>query len=149
MARASLKAADYDLIVDSQGLLKSALWTGAARGLRCGYDAASAREPIAARFYDRCYAVAREMHAIERNRRLLAQAIGYELDDLRPDYGLSGLAARLPVQVEALVADRIAGGVPALVAHQGAAFGELLIALLDRAALAEQRHHFAALHALG
>lgn len=96
VARASLKAADYDLIVDSQGLLKSALWTRVARGPRCGYDAASAREPIAARFYDRRYAVPREMHAIERNRRLLAQALGYELDDLRPDYGLSGLAARLP-----------------------------------------------------
>ncbi len=95
-ARTRLKAADYDLIVDSQGLLKSALWTRVARGPRCGYDAASAREPIAARFYDRRYAVPREMHAIERNRRLLAQALGYELDDLRPDYGLSGLAARLP-----------------------------------------------------
>lgn len=95
-ARASLKEAEYDLIVDSQGLLKSALWTWAARGVRCGYDAASAREPVAARFYDRRFAVPREMHAIERNRRLLAQALGYELDDLQPDYGLGGLAARLP-----------------------------------------------------
>jgi heptosyltransferase I len=108
-ARASLKAADYDLIVDSQGLLKSALWTRAARGLRCGYDAASAREPIAARFYDRCYAVAREMHAIERNRRLLAQALGYELDNLRPDYGLGGLAERLPAPGVALPGRYVVG----------------------------------------
>jgi heptosyltransferase I len=95
-ARASLRTEDYDLVVDAQGLLKSALWTRAARGVRCGYDSASAREPLAAPFYDRRYAVSREMHAIERNRRLLAQAIGYELDELRPDYGLTGLAARLP-----------------------------------------------------
>ena len=108
-AKASLKAADYDLVVDSQGLFKSAIWTRAARGPRCGYDAASARESVAARFYDRCYAVAREMHAIERNRRLLAQAFGYELDDLRPDYGLTGLAARLPVPGIALPGRYVVG----------------------------------------
>ena len=108
-ARTSLQATDYDLIVDSQGLLKSALWTRAARGPRCGYDAVSAREPIAARFYDRRYVVAREMHAIERNRRLLAQAVGYELDDLRPDYGLVGLAARLPTPGVALPGRYVVG----------------------------------------
>ena len=95
-ARTSLKAERYDLVVDAQGLLKSALWTRTARGVRCGYDADSAREPVVARLYDRRFAVPREMHAIERNRRLLAQALGYELDDLRPDYGLAGLATRLP-----------------------------------------------------
>ncbi len=109
VARTSLQATDYDLIVDSQGLFKSALWTRAARGPRCGYDAASAREPVAARFYDRRYPVAREMHAIERNRRLLAQAVGYELDDLRPDYGLSGLAARLPAPGVALPGRYVVG----------------------------------------
>ena len=108
-ARASLKAEAYDLVVDSQGLLKSALWTRAARGPRCGYDAASAREPVAARFYDRRYTVPREMHAIERNRRLLAQALGYELDDLRPDYGLTGLATRLPAPGVALPARYVVG----------------------------------------
>lgn len=108
-ARISLKAEDYDLIVDSQGLLKSALWTRAARGPRCGYDAASAREPIAARFYDRRFAVSRELHAIERNRRLLAQAMGYALDDLSPDYGLAGLAARLSAPAIELPAPYVVG----------------------------------------
>lgn len=108
-ARASLKAESYDLVVDAQGLLKSALWTRAARGVRCGYDADSAREPVVARFYDRRFAVSRELHAIERNRRLLAQALGYELDDLRPDYGLSGLAARLPAPGVALPARYVVG----------------------------------------
>ena len=108
-ARASLKAEDYDRVVDSQGLLKSALWTWAARGPRCGYDAASAREPVAARFYDHRHAVPREMHAIERNRRLLAQAMGYALDDLSPDYGLAGLAARLPAPGVGLPARYVVG----------------------------------------
>lgn len=108
-ARTSLKAESYDLVVDAQGLLKSALWTRAARGVRCGYDADSAREPVVARFYERRFAVSRELHAIERNRRLLAQALGYELDDLRPDYGLSGLAARLPAPAVALPARYVVG----------------------------------------
>lgn len=96
-ARAMLKADTYDFVVDTQGLVKSALWARAARGLRCGYNADSAREPLASYFYDKRYSVPREMHAIERNRRLLAQALGYGLDNLRPDYGLSGLIDRLPM----------------------------------------------------
>ena len=108
-ARAALQATDYDWVVDTQGLLKSALWTRWARGPRCGYDAASAREPLAARFYERHYAVPREMHAIERNRRLLAQALGYTLDDPRPDYGLAGLAARLPAPDVSLPARYVVG----------------------------------------
>lgn len=95
-ARALLKSEAYDLVVDTQGLFKSALWAHAAQGLRCGYDSDSAREPLAARFYDRRFSVPREMHAIERNRRLLAQALDYALDEVGPDYGLTGLAARLP-----------------------------------------------------
>lgn len=108
-ARISLKSEPYDLVVDAQGLLKSALWARAARGVRCGYDADSAREPVVARFYERRFAVSRELHAIERNRCLLAQALGYALDDLRPDYGLAGLAARLPAPGIELPASYVVG----------------------------------------
>ena len=67
----------YDLILDSQGLLKSALIAGQARGVKCGYDANSAREPIAARFYDRHCSVSKAAHAVTRNRLLAAAAFGY------------------------------------------------------------------------
>jgi heptosyltransferase-1 len=70
----------YDLILDTQGLLKSALITTQAHGVKCGYDANSAREPIAARFYERCYAVAKAAHAVTRNRLLAAAAFGYVAD---------------------------------------------------------------------
>jgi heptosyltransferase-1 len=50
-------------------------------------DRASAREPIAARFYDVAHAVPRALHAVERNRRLTAAALGYSLD-AAPEYGL-------------------------------------------------------------
>jgi len=85
--RASVAAERYDAIVDTQGLLKSALITRAARGRRHGMDRASAREGLAARFYDVRHAVPRGLHAVERNRRLTAAALGYALEG-NADYGL-------------------------------------------------------------
>jgi len=76
-ARRNVRAAGYDRIVDIQGLLKSAWVARWARGVTSGYDSASAREPLAARCYDRRFAVARTLHAIDRNRRLAASALGY------------------------------------------------------------------------
>ncbi len=85
--RRSVAAGGYDAVVDTQGLLKSALITRAACGVRHGMDRASAREPIAARFYDATHAVPRGLHAVERNRRLSAAALGYSLEGAL-DYGL-------------------------------------------------------------
>jgi ADP-heptose:LPS heptosyltransferase len=62
----------YDLVIDTQGLLKSALIARMARGRRCGYAASSAREPIAARFYDaasRCQTISTPSNAIVGSRR--------------------------------------------------------------------------------
>lgn len=94
-ARQALRTQHYDWVLDSQGLLKSALWCRMARGVRVGYDPSSAREPLAARFYDRRLPVARQQHAIDRNRQLMAAALGYSLDQPLPDYGLQGLSDRL------------------------------------------------------
>lgn len=75
--RDALRSERYDVIVDSQGLIKSALVAALARGRRHGLDRASAREPLAARFYDVEHAVPAGLHAIERNRRLAGAALGY------------------------------------------------------------------------
>lgn len=75
--RRSLRARQWDYVIDTQGLLKSALVTRSAPGRSYGLDRASAREPIAARFYDTKIAVSRELHAVERNRHLAAAALGY------------------------------------------------------------------------
>ena len=77
----------YDAVIDTQSLIKSALISACALGERHGMDAASARESLAASFYQHRHAVARDMHAVARNRRLTAAALGYELD-LALDYGL-------------------------------------------------------------
>ena len=68
---------DIDDVVDTQGLLRSALIARAARGRRHGYDSSSIREPLASVFYDVRYRVSRDLHAVERNRLLSGLALGY------------------------------------------------------------------------
>ncbi|MFZ5556247.1 MAG: lipopolysaccharide heptosyltransferase I [Pseudomonadota bacterium] len=86
--RAALRAERYDRIIDSQGLVKSAVLAALADGPRCGYDRASAREPLASLLYGRRCAVDRALHAVERNRRLAACCAGYALDG-ELDYGIA------------------------------------------------------------
>jgi heptosyltransferase-1 len=86
--RASLQAENYDRVIDTQGLLKSALIARMAHGRRCGHDVSSAREPLAARFYEATFEVPRNLHAVERNRRLAALAAGY-VASAAPDYGIA------------------------------------------------------------
>ena len=85
--RRRIAAQAYDAVIDTQGLLKSALITCFTSGTRHGFDRESAREPFASRFYDRTHAVPRDLHAVERNRRLTAAALGFSLEE-RIDYGL-------------------------------------------------------------
>ena len=86
--RRELKAESYDKIIDTQGLVKSAWLARLAHGPSYGQDKATAREPLAASFYDHCFHVARGRHAVERNRDLAAQALGYPLPQSPPDYGI-------------------------------------------------------------
>jgi heptosyltransferase-1 len=90
-----LAARRYDLALDTQGLLKSALVTRCTRTVRCGYDRHSAREPLASLFYDRTFRVARDQHAVERNRQLAAAALGYVATGA-PDYGIRTPDIALP-----------------------------------------------------
>ncbi len=87
-ARRALKAERYDLVLDLQGLLKSALWAVQANGPRGGYDRASAREPLAALFYQRSAAVSTDLHAVERSRRLAARLLGYDPGATPPRFAL-------------------------------------------------------------
>ncbi|MBI4754396.1 MAG: lipopolysaccharide heptosyltransferase I [Betaproteobacteria bacterium] len=84
---ARLRSRRYDVVLDSQGLIKSALLARLALGHRRGYDSAAARESLAAHCYDQTFAIPTRLHAVERNRWLCAAALGYE-PDLPLDYGL-------------------------------------------------------------
>ncbi|WP_312116033.1 lipopolysaccharide heptosyltransferase I [Stutzerimonas nitrititolerans] len=86
--KARLRETRYDLVIDAQGLLKSAWLTRYVKAPVAGLDRDSAREPLASRFYDRRYAVPRDQHALERVRQLFAQALGYELPQGIGNYGL-------------------------------------------------------------
>ena len=87
--RAELRREPYDLVLDLQGLLKSALWGLQARGPLVGYDRASIREPLAALFYSRRAAVPRQLQAVARNRLLAAAHLGYVLPATPPDFGIA------------------------------------------------------------
>jgi len=84
----ALRSEGYDLVIDAQGLLKSAVVARLAGAPVAGMDAESAREGIAARFYVRRVAVSRELHAIDRLRLLFGQVLGYQPDLAHVDYGL-------------------------------------------------------------
>lgn len=86
--KARLREARYDLVIDAQGLLKSAWLTRYVKAPVAGLDRDSAREPLASRFYDRACSVPRDQHALERVRQLFAKALGYELPSGKGDYGL-------------------------------------------------------------
>jgi len=72
-----LRSAQYDRVIDSQGLLKSALITFFANGETHGYDRDSIRESVACLFYGKKHAVDKEQHAIHRQKQLLAASLGY------------------------------------------------------------------------
>jgi heptosyltransferase-1 len=86
-----LRRCPYDAVIDTQGLLKSAWIAWAAHGPSHGLDFASAREPLSL-FYDRTYSVPWTKHAVERNRDLASNALGY-VASASVDYGLRRPAA--------------------------------------------------------
>ncbi|MBI5436554.1 MAG: lipopolysaccharide heptosyltransferase I [Nitrosomonadales bacterium] len=90
-----LRTRHYDLALDAQGLLKSALITRCVPAMRCGFDWKSAREPLASLFYDHTYSVAKNQHAVERNRQLAGLALGYTPQGA-PDYGIRAPDLMLP-----------------------------------------------------
>jgi heptosyltransferase-1 len=94
--RRELRSETYDLVIDTQGLVKSALLAVLAHGPRCGQDRKSVREALASVFYERRFHVARGRHAVERNRDLAAQTLGYAPPQSAPDYGLRVPRDRLP-----------------------------------------------------
>jgi len=87
-----LQAQTYDAVIDTQGLLKSAVIAARARGPICGYAADSAREPMASRFYQRRFSVSTSEHAVVRNRLLAAAALGYAVSEAA-DYGIAAESA--------------------------------------------------------
>lgn len=83
-----LRRQSYDLVIDAQGLLKSAIISSFAKGPVAGLDWKSAREKSASWLYQRKCAVSPQQHAVKRMRELFAKALDYAVPDNIPDYGL-------------------------------------------------------------
>jgi heptosyltransferase-1 len=79
----------YDLIIDAQGLLKSANLARFAQGPRVGFDKHSARESLASLFYQQKISVNNNLHSIAKLRHLFAKIFTYQFDEKNIDYGLA------------------------------------------------------------
>jgi heptosyltransferase-1 len=90
-----LRSHRYDEIFDTQGLARSALLAWIAQGHRHGYDRDSIKERFASVVYDVRHKVSRDLHAIERNRRLTGLSLRYEPQGA-PDFGLDRARFRIP-----------------------------------------------------
>ncbi|WP_033744759.1 lipopolysaccharide heptosyltransferase I [Helicobacter pylori] len=72
----SLRAYEYDIIIDMQGLIKSALITQCLKApKKVGFDYASAREGLSALFYSQKVSIAYEEPILKRNFTLISQAL--------------------------------------------------------------------------
>ncbi|HSI37960.1 MAG TPA: lipopolysaccharide heptosyltransferase I [Methylotenera sp.] len=91
-AKEQISQKHYDIVLDSQGLLKSGLLTYFSRGKKHGYNRNSIREPVASSFYDTTHQVSRAQHAVTRNRALAASAFGYQNPTSLPEYGIQAAA---------------------------------------------------------
>ncbi len=68
---------DYDVLIDAQGLLKSALASKIISAKKIiGFSKDSIREPLASLFYDRHVSIAYEKNVIDRNVKVICKALG-------------------------------------------------------------------------
>jgi heptosyltransferase-1 len=95
--RRTLQSQRYDVILDTQCLIKSALLAHTAHGPSHGQDRDTAREGIASSFYDFTHHIPRDLHAVTRNRMLAAEALGYALPQTPPEYRLHIPQTALPL----------------------------------------------------
>ncbi|MEN6288159.1 lipopolysaccharide heptosyltransferase I [Bordetella pertussis] len=82
-----LRSVSYDVVLDMQGLLKSAWLVRQTRGVRHGLDWRSAREPLVSLFYNVRHRVEFWQPAVVRQRKLAALTFGYNYAG-SPDFGL-------------------------------------------------------------
>lgn len=88
MLKKQLSARHYDIVLDTQSLVKSALFTLFTHGDKHGFDSDSAREPLASIFYNTKHKVSRSQQAVALNRALAAKAFNYDTPNTPPDYGI-------------------------------------------------------------
>lgn len=84
----TLREDSYDLVIDGQSSMKSAITMLFTKGFRVGLDKLSASERFASLAYQQKYFVDKDMHAVKRLRLLFAKALNYPYVDDQPNYGI-------------------------------------------------------------
>lgn len=69
----------YDLVIDAQGLIKSAIVATLLGKRRAGFDKYSIREKAAALFYNEKVSIAYDENTIDRNVKVLSKPLGFEI----------------------------------------------------------------------
>jgi len=115
--RKQLQMERYDIVLDAQGLLKSALLARLAGVAVFGFSAGSAREALATRFYQKTAKVAEGLHVIEKNRQLVRIIFNADISQAA-DYGLEEFRRK---QIQAKMPDilKIKSGQPFVVLLHG------------------------------
>jgi heptosyltransferase I len=103
--RDELRRDSYDLVLDAQGLLKSAVVGQQARGPLAGRSARSAREPAAALLYKKRIQVDLRRVEVEQLRQLFARTIGYDEPRTAAEFGIDRRLVQSP-DAGALIAGR-------------------------------------------
>ncbi|MGL2501008.1 lipopolysaccharide heptosyltransferase I [Helicobacter pylori] len=79
----SLRAYEYDIVIDMQGLVKSALITQMLKApKKVGFDYASAREGLSAFFYSQKVSIAYDEPVLKRNFTLLSHALNLPKNEI-------------------------------------------------------------------
>jgi heptosyltransferase-1 len=83
-----LNAQSYDVVIDLQSNLKSAVVSWLCKSDVSGLDKSCVREKPAHWAYKYRYTVNMQQHSIEKMRELMARALKYDLPDKQADYGV-------------------------------------------------------------
>ena len=84
--REKLRGKHYDLVIDLQGLIKSAVLASWTNAPVAGYDRRSGKEPLATILYSVKSSVDRQKSAVDRCRELAAKSLGYDLGSTKPQF---------------------------------------------------------------
>lgn len=83
-----LRENHYDIVIDLQGLIRTALiarWCGVKS---VGYSKNTIREPLASYFYSETEEVPESLTPVRRYRVMAARCLGYTIDEEHPQFGL-------------------------------------------------------------
>ncbi|MFN8770376.1 MAG: lipopolysaccharide heptosyltransferase I [Neisseriaceae bacterium] len=83
-----LENKEYDFIIDSQGLIKSAILTRYFNGNVYGYDCSSAREKLASFLYKNKIKISKNVLATTKNRLLCQKIFNYNINLQHIDFGI-------------------------------------------------------------